>query len=63
MRVMKSMWWLNMRNINLKIVGYLKNVKFEQDKRVYDSNFLARAIKTNGGGQYLVYEQDKDKNS
>ena len=39
-----------MRNINLKIVGYLKNVKFEQDKRVYDSNFLARAIKTNGGG-------------
>ena len=52
-----------MRNINLKIVGYLKNVKFEQDKRVYDSNFLARAIKTNGGGQYLVYEQDKDKNS
>ena len=50
-----------MRNPNLKIVGYLKNVKFDQDKRVYDSNYIARTIKTNGGGNYLVYEhKDKD---
>ena len=36
--------------MKLKIAGYLKNVKFEQDKRVYDSNYLARTIKCNGGG-------------
>lgn len=52
-----------MINPNLKIVGYLKNIKFEQDKRVYDSNYIARTVKTNGGGNYLVYEQDKDKDS
>ena len=38
------------REIKLKIVGYLPNVEFEQDARVYDSRFLARTIKTNGGG-------------
>lgn len=58
MLVMRFTWWWNMK---LKIVGYLKNVKFDQDKRVYDSNYIARTIKTNGGGNYLVYEhKDKD---
>ena len=43
-----------MKKINLKVIGYLKNYKFDQDKRVYDSNYLARTIKTNGGGNYQV---------
>lgn len=51
------------KKIELKIVGYLKGVEFEQDARVYDSRYLARTIKTNGGGNYLVYEQDKEKDS
>lgn len=32
-------------------------VKFEQDQRVYDSNGIARTIKCNGGGNYLIYEE------
>ena len=47
--------------INLKIVGLLEGVDFEQDARVYDSRYLARTIKTTGGGNYLVYEQETKK--
>lgn len=48
-----------MKAPKLKIVGYLKNVKFDQDKRVYDSDGISRTIKCNGGGNYLVYENGK----
>lgn len=39
----------------------LTNVKYKQDKIVYDSKYLARCIKTNGGGNYLVYGNTNKK--
>lgn len=47
------------KKIKLKMVMLLPNVRFDQDKRVYDSNGLARTIKTNGGGNYLVNETER----
>ena len=35
----------------------LKGVIYREDAVVYDSNYIARTIKCNGGGNYIVYEQ------
>ena len=39
-----------MKNINLKLVALITDFKYEEDKKVYDSDYLARTIKCNGGG-------------
>lgn len=48
-----------MKEPKLKIVCLLPNVKFEQDQRVYSVKGIARNIKCNGGGNYLIYEKSK----
>ena len=50
-----------MREIKLKKVGMLKGVIYREDAVVYDSKGLARCIKCNGGGNYLIYETKRHK--
>ena len=45
-----------MKNINLKLVALITDFKYEEDKKVYDSDYLARTIKCNGGGYYLIHK-------
>lgn len=37
--------------MKLKKVGILTNVKYKEDQVVYDSNYIARCVKCNGGGE------------
>lgn len=43
----------------LKKIGMLSNVKYREDAVVYDIKGIARCIKCNGGGNYLIYEEKK----
>lgn len=40
--------------IELKVVAKRTDTNYEQDQLIYDANYLARCLKTNGGGQYMI---------